>query len=262
MSPNPHVCSHSFRHASKTIRVTMTDPAIPPDGRGVPMDRGYVVTLPPRRFARPTVTFGVFCPATFSVEGLPYGVDFTIGLVTSTKRPDSSDLGVVSIHVRDETKNPVTREGLESLPLSRLLAAAIHAAGIEVIHYPPNYRGPMLVPDESGELVKVEHTRTEVGPEGHREPLRVRGRAPDPDFHQAVAGVADLRDSGESRLRKVADLVLEARKRGQRSTATKDVAEHFGVSTRQAERLIRQAREAGYLPENSTTKTTTRKATK
>ena len=244
-----HIASHTFRHSGHPVRVTMTDPNLRADGGEVNLSHGFIATKPPAGFTEPTWTFGIYCPARFIAEGLPYPVEFQIDI---HPHDDTSRVGIVDIRIGGPHPNierapvRIDREDLARIPVDRLLAAAIHAAGIVVMHYPPNYHGPEMVyaPHISPKPVAIFGMIRRGEPRVESIPAAIRGLPVDADFHKAVADVPDV--PGDDRLRMVADIVKDAHNAGR--PATKDVQQLVNVSERTARRLIAEARTAGHLP--------------
>lgn len=259
-----HIASHTFTHAGQPVRVTMIEPDVRPDGSRIPHER-FIYTSPPKGFTEPTPTFGVYCPARFIAEGLPYPVEFQID---AHPHGDTSRVGIVDIRIGgpdphiERAPVRIRRDDLARIPVDRLLAAAIHAAGIVVMNYPPGHEGPMFMVDRKNpkKTIPVDGVKMTTGVDEHyAEPVAIRGLLADADFHKAIADVPDV--PGEDRLRMVADIVKAAHDAGR--PATKDVQQRMNVSERTARRLIAEARAAGYLPKlPKTDKRTTRQGKK
>lgn len=228
----------------------MTSPELPADGSRIVGDAGFIYTHPKGTLRRPTTAFGVYCPASFRVDGLPYDVEFTVGPVGAARRATSgrgvrtSQLGIVSMRIGGESAGGVTREALGGVPVARMLAAAIHAAGIVVMCYPAGYRGPRMLARRDGTI--VEHAGVEMRFDKNEpsvDVVNVRGLPPDADFHKAVAGISD---GSEIDLVRVAALVRAAEADGR--PFSRDVADSFAVTDRTARRYVQAARDADLLP--------------
>lgn len=236
--------TETFPHYGSTIRVTMTDP--PVTGEFDVHVRNVIGDGPRKSLTRPAAYFSHYCPATFIVEGLPYEIEFTIGSVQGKKR----HVVITSLTATDSTGHGISRETLSKIPTARLLAAAISAATVTLIHYPENYNGPEYGYDD-GRLVEIPNADVRAST-GAVLPVR-NGGAPMPaDWTKRVAGVAEIR--GDQRLREVARAWKAAKKDG--VSTEQAISEHFGVTPRQARRLVSQARAKGYIPptKKSTTK--------
>lgn len=236
--------SETFPHYGSTIRVTMTDP--PVTGEFDVHVRNVVGDGPRKPLTRPAAYFSHYCPATFIVEGLPYEIEFTIGSVQGKKR----HVVITSLTAKDSTGHGISREALSKIPTARLLAAAISAATVTLIHYPENYNGPAYEYDD-GTLVEMQNMDVRAST-GAVFPVR-NGGAPMPaDWTKRVAGVAEIR--GDQRLREIAKEWKAAKRDG--ASTEQAIRDRFGVDIRQARRLVRQAREKGYIPptKSSTTK--------
>lgn len=243
MTATRHVCSYSFSHEGQELTVTMIDPDVPPDGSTLNPYPSMIYDTPPRGFREPITAFGFFFPATFRVDGLPHRITFTTGQVEKARKPQTKHVGIVSVHVESDSGGAITREVLGSVPLGRLLAASIHAAGLVVIHYPPGYDGKWLRWID-GELHPIENARIATD-EGTVEAVCYRGLPTPPDLHVDLTGRDDpVKD--ENRLRRVAATVKAAERAGR--PRERDVMKVENVGERQARRLISDARDAGLLP--------------
>ena len=268
--------SETFRHYGQKVRVVMTLPTpefvatfYAPDPEVLlvqtnPIDLlhffpvTYPVTEPPsglENVAEPTVGFAVWCPAKFTVEGLPYAVEFSIFPGRSRRHP----IGVTGLHVGVDPSGggEVTRELLGSVPVARLLAAALNAAAVTVLHYPVGYDGPAHRIGDGGALLPTEDRI--VNEMGMPCPFPVamhHGPLP-ATFAKSAAGVPEL--SGHRRLTEVARIVRDAERDGLPFETR--VMTRFSVGERQARRLVQEARAEGFLPAPSRTNTRTQPTT-
>lgn len=233
MTENPSPPSETFAHNGTTVRVTMTDPAV-----GSPYEihlRPIISVRPRKRVTKPTDGFAIYCPATFTVEGLPYAVEFTIGTPTNRVR----DIVITSMRID-------SIDGIDprTIPSGRLLAAALKAASVTVMHYPANYDGPAYGIDNAGWLVKIPGMNVRTDNEPEPIPVRNGGDMPD-DFTKAAAGVSEV--SGDHRLREIARIVTDHEAEGLPYTSA--IQMRFNIqSDRHVRRLVNEARAAGYLP--------------
>lgn len=275
MTENLTPATETFSHYGTTIRVTMTSPKIASQW-DVELG-GRIVYTPTRTPVRkPTPGWGLYCPATFTTEGLPYTVEFAIGSASSLVR----DVAITDMRIGNLNGEGITRDVLRAIPIHRLLSAAINAAGITVMHYPANYDGPAYNLGDDGELVEIPE-RPKIGPDGKQMtdmdgkplmsgmrvrmdndpipfPIRHGGARMPADFALGSAGVTQL--SGEQQLRDVANLVKACETEGLPFTDL--IAERYLISPRHARRLVSNARDAGLLDPLPKTDARSRKRTK
>lgn len=253
MSENLTPASESFRHHGRNLRIVMQIPTPeqvanlydpPTEKPGTEtmrfISQNMVHVLPVGKVTKPTVGFGVWCPAGFIVEGLPYHVDFSIR--SSGKREKPIAVTGLNVRLHDLDDDGITTENLGSIPVARLLAAAMNAAAVTVIHYPANYDGPRHEIGKGGTLIATDDTVRTFDTPGIL-PLRRAEETPSSHFTNAAAGVMAL--SGEARLREVARIVRECDAEGLPSGQR--VADRFECDPRHARRLVQEARDAGYL---------------
>lgn len=253
MSESPTPPSETFRHNGNDVRVEMTVP--PPEmlASFYEPEEGQVVrsfspdlmlhVFPVGKVTKPTVGFAVWCPARFTVEGLPYSVEFSV--IPSTSRRHPVAVTSLKVGVEPDDGEGITREMLETVPVARLLAAALNAAAVTVIHYPANYSGPTHRIGDGGALIPTEHSV--INPTETAKPLPVAmhlGPLP-ATFAKSAAGVVEL--VGHARLKEVARIVRDAERDGLPFESR--VAARLMVGERHARRLIQEARKAGLLPD-------------
>jgi hypothetical protein len=241
-----------FVHDGQTVTVKMIDPAVTSEGNVHPQ-RPYVCVTP-GEVEVPTPGFALYCPATFTVTGLPHVRRFTIGaLMGDTVK----DIGITSMEVTEEYGDPVTRTALASVPTSFLLRAALNAAAFTVLHFPPGYDGPLYQLNDVGDLVenpdgrddmsrRVEipgtNVRTGVD-EFFTFPIRHGGMRMPVTFAKAVAGVPQM--EADLRLRQIATLVRHFQAAGMKWE--RFLGQRFNLTERSVRRLVQEARDAGYL---------------
>jgi hypothetical protein len=223
----------------KTVRVSMLDLAGKKlDGSRIEMGRGFIYEPPPKRFDSPITTVGTMCPASFTVDGLDDDVTFSIGIAPSKrhkKYPDQHDIVITSI---TSTLNDF--DSLKKIPTRELIAAAIRAAGVIVLHYVADNNGKAFGYTDEDELVPIEGMHITTDKDGHREVVAYR--IADENAAYMYAGVPDV-VSPDQRLRDVAKIVKQ-----HPYGYTREVSQRIGVTERHAGRLIYDARQAGYLP--------------
>jgi hypothetical protein len=180
---------------------------------------------------------GVICPASFEVEGLDERVTFSIGIAPSNqhKNPKAHDIVITSL-----TSTMTDLDSLKTIPTRKLLAAAIRAAGVVVMHYPAGYDGYWVGYTDHGEIVENKNIRVTTDKDGHREIAAYR--IANENAANMYAGIPDV-VSPDQRLRDVAKIVKDHPR-----NFTREVSERVGVTERHAGRLIYAARQAGYLP--------------
>ena len=236
--------SYTFKPKGKnqngrTVRVTMLDQAGKKlNGSRIEMQRGFIYETPPKRLDSPITTVGIMCPASFVVDGLDDDVTFSIGIAPSKrhkKHPDQHDIVISSI---SSTMNDL--DSLKKIPTRELIAAAIRAAGVIVLHYPADYEGKAFGFTDSDELVQIAGVKITTDKDGHRE--IVAYRIANENAAYMYAGVPDV-VSPDQRLRDVAKIVKQ-----HPYGYTREVSQRIGVTERHAGRLIYDARQAGYLP--------------
>ena len=198
----------------------------------------FAYVLPPGKVTKPTVVFGVYCPASFRVEGLNYDVKFVIR--SSSDR--AKDIAITELAIVAEKSSSVTTPGLESIPAGKLLAAALNAAEVTLIAYPPNYNGQRLTIGDGGALIPVPDNPLQTDDKVRVFPV-ISNPVPMPsNFPKSDAGVEQL--VSEKRLREVARIVKGTDVTGW----TRKVAQRFNIDPRHARRLIQEARDAKFLP--------------
>ena len=235
-----HKPSYSFPHLSKTVRVTLLDVEGTEQltGSKLEMSRGLIFENPPEQINKPMTGVGVICPATFEVEGLDVHVTFSIGIAPSKrhKYPNSHDIVITSL-----TSTMTDLDSLKTIPTRKLLAAAIRAAGVVVMHYPAGYDGYWVGYTDNGEIVENKNIRVTTDKDEQYWELCAY-RVADENAAYMYAGVPDV-VSPDQRLRDVAKIVKAHPRR-----FTREVSQRIGVTERHAGRLIYAARQAGYLP--------------
>ena len=245
--------SHTFTHNKKRVTVTMVSPEMAADGSMTVIHSGvlYLYEKPKHKIKTPTWSVGVIAEATFRVEGLECDLTFTTGWTFDSRHPERNDGSPnqkdVSIYSMSlDGHRPITPELLARIPAGKLLAAAIHAAGVRVIHYPKGYEGPSLSMLGWNVSAQDENDWDVAGHLGIDIPT---------DLVKSLTGEKEQIDY-DARLLRVAEIVKASLPNRQ----TKDVAQSFFVGDRQARRLIQDARDAGYLPPIDPTDKRSRKA--
>jgi hypothetical protein len=96
---------------------------------------------PPEGFIEPVDVIGNYCPATFRVHGLPYAVEFVIG-VSKGKAEAANVAGRTRVVITSmKFVGPgIAREVLSHIPTSLLVDNAIHASTFIARAFPPNYK--------------------------------------------------------------------------------------------------------------------------
>jgi hypothetical protein len=239
----------TFTNNGNDITVTMTSPQVAADGSRNVVASGtlHIWERPPAKMKVVTFAKGVIGEATYRVDGLDHDLSFTTGWSFDPRRsrkttPNQKDIVITSL---DFHGNAITSEALRKIPISKLLAAALRASAVRVIHYPTGYKGPSLA---YGALFITTGPDTEIGPHLNDVPA---------GFVESWADATDVLDKGQ-RLQRVADVWHTA----SHADKTFDVVAALCVGDRQARRLISEARDAGLIPPVSKTDQRSRKATK
>ena len=214
-----------FTHNGREVTVTMIDPYLDPSGKSIPISDGgsysggkvvevdtpkgkalkavgaiwtpptwaKLYDTPPANFTEPVAVLGNYCPASFRVDGLDYGITFKTGI--------SDDKSRVVIKSLDIGGDDLDRKSLGSLPIANLLDNAINASTFLARAYPPNYKTTLdgRVTFDSGptgavmpELLGVRRTTKDIR---SLKGEKLRGRHKALDAHtsdEMIKRVADL----------------------------------------------------------------------
>lgn len=131
----------------------------------------------------------------------------------------------------------------------------MNAAAFTVLHYPPNYAGPVHELEDDGTLVEMPTTQVVMNDNPVPWPARHGGAMP-ADFAKSVSGLPQL--VGDQRLQQIAHTFRECAELG--IAAGPRIAEWFQVTERHARRLVQEARNAGYIDPLPTTDKRTRRS--
>jgi hypothetical protein len=207
-----------------------------------------------KKVAQPTPSLAWYLPNNFEAEWSGLRVRFRVELFKNEKKPRWA-ISSLSVETLREGRS---LEKLERLPLQSFLESAIHVATVECITYPPGYEGVMLGLNgevEQGWKVTVPSDQEN----GEEWPIGWLGVTPREILHDFVASATDSSKSKKlnhlNRLKVVAKAYKKASERERYETVQKalgDIGDH--VSKHRVKQLIKEAREAGLIPQSEKSK--------
>jgi DNA-binding Lrp family transcriptional regulator len=203
---------------------------------------GLNAWLPQIKTTKPVASIGYALPSTFEVTGLSHRYEFVVDRVRISAKVSRFAITEFRIY---PNKEGGAIENLERLQLDSFLAKAVELATLQCVSYPNGYEGVVYANAELTEVELNTLLRTDEN-ELHSSIIGWKAKATSQEVRGVLGEAAPPRRNAvdQKTLRMVANVYKKASPR----TKYRAVAEALNTSEHNAKKLVKKARDKGYLP--------------